>query len=131
MLQIVPWSLSILSENKHSRKGAYFLPICDAWPGLPYVLMFQNSIRIVSTFIHFLPADRIDRAGSNRVIDIMSLIIIEVIHTGEALIVECKHIARNSGTRTATDASTIYMGFSEFSFESIERGFIHNFSKKE
>lgn len=117
--------------DSHPWKGAYFLPICDVWPGLPYILVLHNSINIVSTFIHFLPTDRIHWAGSNRVIDIVPFIVIEVIHTGEALIIECEHITRNSGTCTASDASTIYVGFSEFSFESIDRGFIHNFSKKE
>ncbi len=93
--------------------------------------MFHYLIPIVSTFVHFLPTDGIDRAGRNRVIDIVSFIVIEVIHTGEALIIEGEHIPRNSRTRTASDTSTVYMGFSEFSFESIESGFIHNFSKKE
>jgi len=93
--------------------------------------MLHNSISIVSAFVHFLPTDGIDRAGSNRIIDIVSFIVIEVIHTGEALIVEGEYIPRNSGTRTASDTSTVYVGFSEFSFESIESGFIHNFSKKE
>ena len=61
----------------------------------------------------------------------MSFIVIEMIHTGEALIVEGEHISRNRSTRTTSDTCAVYMGFSEFSFEGIERGFIHNFSKKE
>jgi hypothetical protein len=82
-----------------------------------YIHMLYNTVGICSSSICCLPADRIDRTGSDRVIDIFSLVVPEWLDTRESLIIEREYITRDRRTRTTTDTGRVDMRFSECSFE--------------
>lgn len=76
------------------------------------IFMFFEAIIVGSRWIRFLPAYSIYRTSSDRVIDIVSLVVFEWSDTGESLLIELEYIARYGSTRATADTSTVNVRFS-------------------
>jgi hypothetical protein len=66
--------------------------------------MLHDTISVCSSSVCCLPTDSIDRTGSDRVIDIFSLVVPEWLDTRESLIIELEYFARYCCTGTTADA---------------------------
>ena len=76
--------------------------------------MFYNTCHILTTLISALPTDRIHWTGGDRVIDIVSLVGIELVDTRKSVVIEIKNIAGDSSTSTTTDTSRVHVWLSKF-----------------
>jgi hypothetical protein len=76
--------------------------------------MFYNTCHILTTLIGALPTDSIHWTGRDRVIDIMSLVGIELVDARESVVIEIENVARDSSTGTTTNTSRVHVWLSEF-----------------
>jgi hypothetical protein len=82
--------------------------------------MLFCAIHVCAILVSRLPTDSIDRARCDGVIDIMSIIAFEILHTGKSLFIQLKNVARYSSTGTTSYTCAIYMGLAHESFEIFE-----------
>lgn len=113
------WIYSFSLQVKKRSINASFFNSCYSL----HILMLHDTIRIPDTpsrSICLLPRDRIDRTGSDCVIDLIFAILYPIIHTRESFVIHTKHITSNHSARATPDTCWVHMRFFDDTLEGLE-----------